>query len=443
MKRALVLALASLAAGCEPDPLPPEGQVRLFVDTDALLPLALGQVDDDQMALFDRLRIEVFPPGATEPCSGCTREFGIDHETVFEARASVGIATPPGKSGYRARIRLYRSGGADVAAARPTSTLEAVVSLPEVGAEGIADVHVVLRTDELGTPQGTLEAPASAQAGPANGKLARTWASNLRRGCAGAAQPGEVCVPGAAYWMGDPTFDVPSEHLVVVGPFYLSATEVTVASFRDSGFAMATTVVPHTSAEACTYTETPDVFDGHPVTCVVRAAALSYCEALGGTLPSEAQWELAAGARRSAHHVWGSDSPECEYAVYARSGDPTKPPELSECDALGVGVQPVGSGSIDRLDLEGGTILDLMGNVSEWVSDEWAKEGEPCWSANLLVDPVCATKSTIDPPSIALRGANWSDPGIVLRAAIREKIVTDKADQVSSRVGFRCARRAL
>ena len=69
-----------------------------------------------------------------------------------------------------------------------------------------------------------------------------TWPSAVRVPCAGSAAAGEVCVPGGAYWMGNAkltgegTGDAADRlRLVVVPPFFLDATEVTVGRVRAAG----------------------------------------------------------------------------------------------------------------------------------------------------------------------------------------------------------------
>jgi formylglycine-generating enzyme len=431
-----------LLSACSVEPLPPEGQVLFYVDTDTLLPSPLDP-DRAEAPLFDRLRLEIFEPDAREPCVGCTREIGIDHETVFEGRASVGIIPRPNQDGYRVRVRLYRVAGADLVEPRPTSTLEAVARLPEVKDEGIVEAHVVLRTEDLGAPQGTLEEPIDALPGPAEGGLAGTFASDVRRGCDGAPAEGEVCVPGGAFWMGDLTLgdtygDALSERLVVVSPYYLDATEVTVGRWRASGMTTTGNITPHSSFQPfCNYTSKAVEFEGHPVNCVTREAALAFCAMRGARLPTEAEWELAASARRSAYAVWGNDPPGCEDAVFARSDDANLPEATMECAAYGVGSAAVGSGVRDRLVLDGGTLVDLAGNVSEWVADAWAKEGDPCWTGPLLRDPVCTSEDASTPYTI--RGANWEHGAANLRAAQRAD-VSAAGKPYSILIGFRCAR---
>src|SRR5690606_2650586 len=80
VSRRAVIALAALAlVGCSDD-LPPIGQVRLAIDTDAPLPPPPGEVlgPAEPAPLFDSLRVDVYPPGASEPCAGCSRTFGLD-----------------------------------------------------------------------------------------------------------------------------------------------------------------------------------------------------------------------------------------------------------------------------------------------------------------------------------------------------------------------------
>lgn len=434
--------LALVMASCSQTPLPPQGQVLLYVDTDAIVPLEQGAEDPlGQAALFDRLRIEIYPPGAVDPCDDCTREFGVDRSMFRNLRCSLGILPPPNVSGYRAKVQLYRTAGTDFIEPRPSSTLEAVVALPVVASDGVVPAHVMLETATLGKPMGTLDSPVPAIAGVPPGSAVDSFAMEQRRLCGSEPADDEVCVPGGAYWMGDPNFDIPSEILVAVSPFFLTRSEITVPMFRESGLGTINNVVAHGtgSGEHCTYTREPDAFESYPVNCVTRAACVQYCEQLGGRLPSEAQLEFVMRARRGAASPWGNSEPRCEDAVFARDGQTTVPEPMRACVHLGTGVQPVGSGARDRLALVDGELVDLAGNLTEWVDDTWQKGDEACWVGNLLTDPVCTLDSIEDPGNLALRGANWSDPSVMLLGAIRSKIAGAQ-NKASVRIGFRCAR---
>ena len=99
------MACIVVAAGCgdaAPTTLPPEGQILLYVTTDAPLPPPSGKnlVSDptlcpaqprDAPPLFDTLQVDVYQPDGM-PCPGCTRRFALDCDTVDSGRASLGIA---------------------------------------------------------------------------------------------------------------------------------------------------------------------------------------------------------------------------------------------------------------------------------------------------------------------------------------------------------------
>ena len=455
---ALALCFPLLAAAScsvlEPDPLPPEGQIVLGVATDAWLPRNAGDPYEPvaRSALFERMRVELFAPGEREPCRECFRDFGIDHGTMNDGRASVGFVPRPGTSGYRARIRIYHSGASESAAEpRAASTLETVVALPPVAADGVVEVHVTLRTDALSAPRGTLDAPVDVEPGPPPKGLAGTWSEDVLQGCAEPARAGEACVPGGAFWMGDPGFATPYERLVAVSPFYLDEREVTAGEVRASGLAVLDpvklTADPYLySADAtktihyCTYTQFAGSQEELPVNCVTRDLARRFCEKRAAVLPSEAQFEFVAGARRDATFPWGEEVPGCGDAVYGRSYDAKQPVEWRACVALGVGVAKPGSGRLDRVRMpDGNEIVDLAGNLAEWLLDAYQNTSEPCYRDNPVVDPVCREASPSAPQGVAVRGTPWTDPGgTFLRAAVKQS--ASSAAPQNPRIGFRCAR---
>ncbi len=275
---ATIVALGATASGaCSDRPqLPPEGQILLYVTTDAVLP----SPPDDPAAVFgnfDRLSIEIFPPGKTEPCIGCAREFRVDSKLVDEGRASVGYVPEPNVPGTRARIRLYRTRGAEVIAPRVTSTIETVVAFPVVSAEGIVEITVVLDTAKVGAPVGTLDAPGAPRLGKPPRGIVGTWEAQRRRPCAGDAKPGEVCVPGGAYWFGEPRERIafPNqkhalERLTAVSPFFMDASEVTVGKFQESGLADKSGPGQRLVDKECTYDEGPGAQLDLPVNCIAR-----------------------------------------------------------------------------------------------------------------------------------------------------------------------------
>jgi len=260
-------------------------------------------------------------------------------------------------------------------------------------------------------------------------------------------------VPGGAYWMGDPGFADPFERLVALSPFYLDQHETTVAEVRASGLSFIDRVAvkadpyvhsvdPTKANYFCTYTESPGELEAYPATCSSRDLAIKVCAKRGRVLPSEAQFEFVAGARRDATFPWGEATPTCTDAIFGRSYDVSAPSPFRMCRGFGEGAAKPGSGALDRLRMpDGNELVDIAGNVSEWASDEWQESAEPCLQVNPALDPVCRQKSVLASDRVSVRGNPWTDPGgPFLRAAVRQSAAA--AVPQNPRIGFRCARPA-
>lgn len=442
MRRASVhvIALACLSAmACgDVEPLPPEGQVLIHVDTDATLPPAPGEAEDPAgaAALFDRLEVAMFAPGEHTPCPDCARDFSIDRRTVRDGRASFGFVPRPSTSGYRARVRLFRSGG--IGGPRAASTIEHVIALPPVSEGTVLDLQVVMLVDELASPHGTLDEPEVAPTGkPAPGSSrVDSWAGAQRTECDGAPGDGEVCVPGGAFWMGQ-LLQESREELVHIDPFFVDATEVTVTAMRASKLATATD--PDTvDIRVCRYSASPSKWDENPVNCISKPLAEAFCKAQGKTLPTAAEFQYVATRLRGDDYVWGVDPPSCTDAVYARQGDnpPDRPyfdVEVAKraCQSLGIGPDNVKVGDRDRLDLPTGTVYGLAGNVSEWLLDN----SVDCLRSGVQSNPVCLDATSTQEP---VGGGAWGDIGTSLRGAARRAI--PRNDPGPNNLGFRCVR---
>ena len=132
--------------------------------------------------------------------------------------------------------------------------------------------------------------------------------------------------------------------------------------------------------------EFPAGDERRPVAGVTWEEAMLYAASLGGTLPTEAQWQYAASGVEGRIYPWGDEAPTCERANFG------------EC---GVG------GTIDVMSLPSGAtpegIHDLAGNVWEWVMPVWFEPG----------------RTPVNQASRRLRGGSFADEPFFLRARNR------------------------
>lgn len=447
------LAIAVGVWACGPGELPPEGQLVLYVDTDAPLPRPLGEPADPAAPppLFDRVRIDVYERYATAPCGRCTNEFDLNQERVSSGLASIGIAPEPGEIGLRARVRMFRGRAVRGGEPRPEATVETWVALPPVPEEGIVEATVFLGVNAVGVPIGNLDQPVAAEPGRPGASRVGSWPGAARTPCAGAPKPDEVCIPGGAFWMGNPrlsVFDNDEQRLVVLAPFFLDRTEATVGVYREgfaevygAGYVRLWSGVfgGDEVGNYCRYTPTPVGWEDLALNCVPWETASEYCAYGGKTLPTEAQLEYAMGGLRGTTFVWGNDEPTCADAVFGRGaflyGDP-----LSACAPLAPipGPLPSGSGARDVLRLEDGEVLDLAGNVSEHALDRYNGQDELCWGTGVLHNPVCAIASPVTGLARTTKGGSWLDPPYKMAAGV--KSLVDHEQFRTPSVGVRCAR---
>ena len=205
-----------------------------------------------------------------------------------------------------------------------------------------------------------------------------------------------VGLVGGRLLMGSPDTDGNADsrekpqHPVNVSPFRIQTHEVTNAEYRRFD-----------------PTHDVDAPADHPVANVSWYAAMAYSVWLGGSLPTEAQWEFAARGKDGRKYPWGDAPPTREKAQYAAGS--TAP----------VGSHPSGATP------EG--LQDMAGNVWEWCLDLYGPYGRA-----ELVDPLGPSSSSI--PSRVLRG--WSFAGVAWLAPSSVRLSSDPghADNVS---GFR------
>ena len=435
---ALLALLAALPACGTPvgDPLP---QWRVTIATDAPVP-----------QLGDRLLIEVLDDDG-KACSGCRRQFGAEDPERWPF--SFGVV-PPGEGGVRVRARLYRTAvtGYD-GAPGSDRILDTLVRMPD--AKDITDVALTLPMQCFGVPAdpfadtscdpetgapapvSTLSPFTEAPSLPSPG----SWTPAHPVDCPSPPGEGMVCVPGGAFLLGSPDYlptgdlDPIPEQLVQVSPFALDVDEMTVAKMRalvEAGMVSAPVKNGPGSAARCTFVDVGN--DDMPVNCVSRATARKACAALGKRLPTEAEWEFAAGNRdRETAFPWGDHGP-CDNAIVGK-GDPIDVAVSSACQTTATPVIGPQAMSAETTDVTLLGVRHMGGNVDEWIDDDVRPYADPtCWgpAPALHVDPRCESGS-----GPGIRGGSWGSLPVGAHVYWRNGVFSDGPVPLT---GFRCAR---
>lgn len=162
-------------------------------------------------------------------------------------------------------------------------------------------------------------------------------------------------------------------------------------------------------------------YENHPVILVSWYGATEFATYIGGTLPTEAQWEYACRGNTTtpfntgtclsnaqANYNWGSPYNNCTNTIleYPRT------------------TQAVGSYPANAYGLH-----DMHGNLSEWCSDYYDD-----YSTTPQTNPTGPTVSTLGSLRV-IRGGYWGNPAYECRSAIRNYNFPDSWGNCE--VGFR------
>jgi len=161
-----------------------------------------------------------------------------------------------------------------------------------------------------------------------------------------------VFVPAGQFTMGAALPDAP-QRTVSLDDYWIYKTEVT-----NSMYAFCISVgacAPPAQEVGATLYDNP-VYANYPIVGVSWDMASNYCAWIGGGLPSEAQWEKAARGSQGSQYPWGNSEVSCDVGNFAgwvgALTDVTKYPD---------GASQYG-------------VLDMAGNVFEWVNDFYAED---------------------------------------------------------------------
>lgn len=218
-----------------------------------------------------------------------------------------------------------------------------------------------------------------------------------------------VNVPAGEFLMGSPDGQGEAnerpQHQVDVSSFLIDKTEVTWRQFRKFAAATEAGIPP------APLWGTPD---DYPVVNVLWSEAKAFCEWVGGSLPTEAQWEKAARGTDGRLYPWGNDW------------------DRDRCNSIDGGThRPEAVGAFPNCTTPSG-VVDMAGSAWEWVADRYAV---------YAADP--AMRDAQGPATggmRVLRGGSWLSQPTLLRTAYRSR---NDPGARNVHHGFRCAQTPL
>jgi sulfatase modifying factor 1 len=152
-----------------------------------------------------------------------------------------------------------------------------------------------------------------------------------------------------------------------------------------------------------------------PVVGVDWYQAATYCEWIGGRLPSEAEWEEAARGTQGDPYPWGDEQPTCDLLNFDDCLEPVNPMPIN------VGSFLLGA-SLFRLD-------DTAGNASEWVFDWYA---EDYYAVSSSENPTGPAEGELR----VVRGSDYASDAEAVPLYLRSAV---DPQEHPIEVGFRCA----
>lgn len=241
----------------------------------------------------------------------------------------------------------------------------------------------------------------------------------------------QVYIPEGTFQMGaiddKGSNDEKPVHPITMHGFWMDKVEVTNAMYLlclQAGGCPALAQVKSGTRDS--YFSNPD-YTNYPVVYVTWSAADSFCKWAGRRLPTEAEWERAARGDDLRTYPWGDSRPTGSQANFG----------FLVGDTTAVGTYPAGASPYG--------ILDMAGNVAEWVHDYY--------DGDYYKNPVTMNPTgPIERKNLfnrVVRGGTYQDAESDIRVAKRSSVKgPDLGAQLNSpeyfgesspKIGFRCA----
>jgi len=201
--------------------------------------------------------------------------------------------------------------------------------------------------------------------------------------------------------MGDDTLtDAVPSHAVTLPAYYIDRLEVSNRSYREF---CARTGHPRPAPPSWEtgYTQQED----YPVVNVGRDDAAAFCRFAGKRLPSEEEWEKSARGSGEPVLLWGNWT--LAGLANLKGSGPERPSAVGSFPA---DISPFG-------------VLDLAGNVQEWVAGDYKSYRGAARPKNFQG---------------IVRGGGFRTPARQLSPSSRESLPLASADAQLESVGFRC-----
>lgn len=192
------------------------------------------------------------------------------------------------------------------------------------------------------------------------------------------------------------------QHSVYLSAYQISRHEITNAQYRTF---IEATGRPSPRGAQGEETWKNDNFnaDTQPIVGVTWFDAQAFAEWIGGSLPTEAQWERAARGTEGRTYPWGSEPPKARHhANFARRYN--RPTSIGQFPH---GTSPNG-------------IADLAGNVWEWCLDEYNPSFYQQNSKNVRQNPLNLRFRDVLRARV-IRGGAWNMGSAFLRSSLRFK----------------------